>query len=69
MSNEVSYLTVTDVVENEDGSADYTVHLYGRTQKALAETGLRLVLTCAAYGLSIEDAIQSVEDKGKDNSV
>ena len=65
----VSSLTVTDVVDNEDGSADLTFHLDDKTQKAMVDLGLRLALTCAAYGLSIEDAIQSVEDKGKDNSV
>ena len=65
MNNEVSYLTVTDVVENGDGSADYTVHLYDRTQKVMAETGLHLVLVCAAYDLRVDEAMRTVEGVGK----
>ena len=65
MNNEVSYLTVTDVVENEDGSADYTFHLDDKTKKAMVETGLHLILTCAAYDLRVDKAIQTVEGIGK----
>ena len=65
MNNEVSYLAVTGVVENEDGSADYTFNLDDKTKKVMAETGLHLVLTCAAYDLRVDEAIQTVESVGK----
>lgn len=57
-------LIVTDVVENEDGSADLTFYSDDKTQKAMNEIGVRLVLTCAAYDLSIEKAMMMVESVG-----
>ena len=62
---EVSFLTVTDVVENEDGSVDTTFHLDDKTKKLMAETGLHLVLVCAAYDLRVDEAMRTVESGGK----
>jgi hypothetical protein len=63
--DKVGYLVISDTVEHEDGSATYTFNLDDRTQKIVAELGLRLTLTCAAYGMDIEDALQSIVDRGE----
>jgi hypothetical protein len=66
MSDEaVGYLVIVDVIENESGGATYSFDLDKRTQKVVAELGLRLTLTCAAYGLDIEDALQAIVDRGE----
>jgi len=65
MADEVGHLVITDVVENESGGATYTFDLDKRTQKIVAELGLRLTLTCAAYGMDIEDALQAIVDRGE----
>jgi hypothetical protein len=63
--DKVGHLVITDVVEQEDGGATYKFDLDKKTEKILAELGLRLTLTCAAYGMDIEDALQAVVDRGE----
>jgi len=65
MADEVGHLVIVDVIENESGGATYTFDLDKRTQKIVAELGLRLTLTCAAYGMDIEDALQAIVDRGE----
>ena len=69
IDDKVGYLVITDVVEQEDGSATYSFDLDKKTEKLVAELGLQLILICGAYGLDIEDALQVVQDKGKEQSV
>jgi hypothetical protein len=63
--DKVGHLVIVDVIENEDGGATYSFDLDKRTQKIVAELGLRLTLTCAAYGMDIEDALQAIVDRGE----
>ena len=63
--DEVGHLVLVDVIENESGGATYTFDLDKRTQQVVAELGLRLTLTCAAYGMDIEDALQAIVDRGE----
>ena len=63
--DKVGHLVIVDVIENESGGATYTFDLDKRTQKIVAELGLRLTLTCAAYGMDIEDALQAIVDRGE----
>lgn len=63
--DKVGHLVITDVVEQEDGGATYSFDLDDKTEKLVAELGLRLILTCAAYDMDIEDALQSIVDRGK----
>lgn len=65
--DKVGYLVITDVVEREDGSATYTFDLDKQSQKVVVELGLRLTLICAAYGIDIEDALQSITHKENTN--
>jgi hypothetical protein len=67
--DKVGYLVVTDVVEQEDGGATYSFDLDKKTEKLVAELGLKLILICGAYDLDIEDALEAVHDKGKEQSV
>jgi hypothetical protein len=67
--DKVGYLVITDVVEQEDGGATYSFDLDKKTEKLVAELGLKLILICGAYDLDIEDALEAVHDKGKEQSV
>jgi len=57
----VSTLEVVDVEEHDDGSATYRFQYDERTGDMLAGFGLELVIRCAAFGLDIQDALDSLE--------
>ena len=65
MSDEPAMLVITDTVEHEDGSATYTFDLDDASSKKITELGLELVITCAAYGLDIHDALTHLIEYGK----
>lgn len=65
MNDELAMLIVTDVKENEDGSATYTFDIDDTSSKKITELGLEFILTCAAYGLDIADALKALTDYGK----
>jgi hypothetical protein len=65
MSNELAMIVVTDVMEHEDGSATYTFDLDNVSSKKITELGLEFILTCAAYGLDIHDALTHLIEYGK----
>jgi len=65
MNDELAMLIVTDVKENEDGSATYTFDIDEISSKKITELGLEFILTCAAYGLDIADALKVLADYGK----
>ena len=66
MTNDLAMIVVTDTVEHEDGSATYTFDLDEKSQKKVTELGLEFILTCAAYGLDIHDALKLISDYGKE---
>lgn len=53
-------ITVVDVKENEDGSADYSFHLDENAKTKMANLGLEFVLHCAATGIDIQDALSGI---------
>ena len=65
MSDDLAMLIVTDVIENEDGSATYTFDIDEISSKKITELGLEFILTCAAYGLDIADALKHLSEYGK----
>jgi hypothetical protein len=65
MSDELAMLIVTDIIENDDGSATYTFDIDDISSKKITELGLEFILTCAAYGLDIADALKVLADYGK----
>ena len=65
-TEELGTIVITDVTEHEDGSATYTFDMDDKSSKKMAELGIELILTCAAYGLDIQDALQVIADYGKE---
>ena len=65
MTDELAMIVVTDVVEHEDGSATYTFDMDDVSSKKITELGLEFILTCAAYGLDIHDALTHISELGK----
>jgi hypothetical protein len=63
--DKVGHLVIVDVIENEGGGATYKFDLDDKSEQLVAELGLRLILTCAAYGMDIEDALQAIVDRGE----
>ena len=66
MNDELSTIVIADTVEHEDGSATYTFDMDDASSKKVTELGLEFILTCAAYGLDIQDALQVIADYGKE---
>jgi len=62
---QLSTIVITDTVEHEDGSATYTFDMDDASQKKITELGLEFILTCAAYGLDIQDALELIAADGK----
>ena len=58
-------IVITDTVEHEDGSATYTFDMDDASQKKVTELGLEFILTCAAYGLDIQDALEDIRWAGQ----
>ena len=65
-ANELSTIVITDTVEHEDGSATYTFDMDDASTKKITELGLEFILTCAAYGLDIQETLQVISDYGKE---
>ena len=65
IGNELSMIVITDTVEHEDGSATYTFDMDDASQKKVTELGLEFILTCAAYGLDIQDALEDIRWAGQ----
>jgi hypothetical protein len=65
MTDDVAIIVVTDVVEHEDGSATCTFDIDDISSKKITELGLEFILTCAAYGLDIQEAFEVLRDYGE----
>ena len=65
MSDDLAMIVVTDVTEHDDGSATYTFDIDEVSSKKITELGLEFILTCAAYGLDIHDALKHLAEYGK----
>jgi len=69
IGEQVAMIVVSDVVEHEDGSATYTFDLDKNSSKKITELGLEFILTCAAYGLDIREALDHIVWLGKSNEM
>ena len=67
-SEELSTIVITYTVEHEDGSATYTFDMDDASSKKITELGLEFILTCAAYGLDIQDALTLISNYGKEKN-
>ena len=55
MVDTLSYISLSDCVEHEDGSATYKVQMDEKARGHLCEEGLKLILYCAAYDVDLGD--------------
>ena len=63
--DELHHLAVEKMVEHDDGGATYTFEMSHKTTQSMAEIGLELILICAAYGVDIQDAFDSIRNLRK----
>ena len=56
-------IEITDVVDHEDGSSTMTFDMSDDATKTMASCGLKFVLYCAAYEVSIEEAFSRIGRK------
>jgi hypothetical protein len=56
-------LPIIKFVDEDENSMNF--ELSDEASKMCAEFGLRLVVTCAAFGLDIDDAFKAVVDRGQ----
>jgi hypothetical protein len=62
---EPSYISLSECVEHEDGSATYKVTLDDKSRDHLCQEGLKLLLFCAAYEVDLGDVYDWIESQGK----
>jgi hypothetical protein len=63
--SDLAMIVVTNITENDDGSATYTFDIDDVSSKKITELGLEFILTCAAYRLDIQDALNHLIEYGK----
>ena len=59
------HIIVEKVVEHDDGGATYTFEMNDKTTQSMTQYGLELILICAAYGVDIQDAFDSIRNLGE----
>jgi hypothetical protein len=63
--NKIGYIQFVEETIAEDGTANMTFEVDEAAKKLIASVGLRFIVTCAAYGLDLEDGFKSVSDRGE----
>jgi hypothetical protein len=63
---EPSYISLSDCVEHEDGSATYKVRMEEKARDQLVEEGLKLILHCAAYDADLGDVYDWIESQAEE---
>ena len=56
---------ITEVVDHDDGSSTMTFDMSAEATKTMASYGLKFVLYCAAFEVSIEEAFNRISGKYK----
>ena len=62
---QLSTIVIADTIEHEDGSVTHTFDMDAASSKKMAELGIELILTCAAYGLDIQQALDDIRWAGE----
>ena len=65
MTDELSTIIIADTIEHEDGSVTHTFDMDDASTKKITELGLEFILTCAAYGLDIQQALEDIRWAGE----
>ena len=67
--DQVGTIAIQEVLEHEDGSATYTFDMDEKAHKKLAELGLELAMTCVAYEMDIQEAMDHIRWLGVSKEV
>lgn len=67
--DQVGIIAIQEVLEHEDGSATYTFDMDEKAHKKLAELGLELAMTCVAYEMDIQEAMDHIRGLGVSKEV
>lgn len=67
--SDVGTIAIQEVLEHEDGSATYTFDMDEKAHKKLAELGLELAMTCVAYEMDIQEAMDHIRWLGVSKEV
>jgi hypothetical protein len=59
----IGLIGISDVVENDDGSAHYTFEMDDETAKQMTSLGLELALHCGAYRVDIQDVFNWIKEQ------
>jgi len=65
MNKTIGEVEVLDIEDQEDGSSIITFDLSQEATKSMAQYGLKFVLFCAAYDVTIDEAFNRIAGKTK----
>ena len=65
MTKTVGEIEVLDIVDQEDGSAIITFDMSQGATKSMAQYGLKFVLLCAAYDVTIDEAFARIAGRSE----
>jgi hypothetical protein len=65
MTKTIGEIEIVDIVDQDDGSAVITFDLSDHALKTMAQYGLKFVLICAAYDVTIDEALDRIA--GREN--
>ena len=60
MTDTIGNMKVTNVTENEDGSATYTFELDDKATQVVHELGLKLILYCGVTGTDLDYVFKAI---------
>ena len=61
---ETGSITVTNVVDHEDGGCTMSFDMDDETSKTMSSYGIKFVLFCAAYDVTIDEAFDRIAGRG-----
>jgi hypothetical protein len=62
---ELGHIKFVEETVAESGSSLMTFEVDAAATKLISSVGLRFIVTCAAYGLDLEDGFKAVSDRGE----
>ena len=63
--NKIGHIKFVEETVAEGGSSLMTFEVDAAATKLISSVGLRFIVTCAAYGLDLEDGFKAVSDRGE----
>lgn len=63
--NKIGRIQFVEEKTKEDGSSLMTFEVDAAATKLISSVGLRFIVTCAAYGLDLEDGFKAISDRGE----